>query len=183
MLGVLSVLNYLMGGLYALGSLLVLVLSVIGTSRNDMGPVVVGLLLIVFLTLAGLHLYTAVGIEKGHGRTTQTILAVLSLFSIPVGTAFGLFALYVVWSAEAELFNAVEAGEAPPRADDERAPRPRVRSSADDGLTPYQAAKELVAGGATARDVQFALRDRGLEEEEIETLMTSLKLRYSRTRR
>jgi hypothetical protein len=60
--------------------------------------VLVGIL--VFLLLAGLgilHLLTGYWVSAGRGRIAQTALAVLQLASFPVGTAYSLYALWVVW--------------------------------------------------------------------------------------
>lgn len=60
--------------------------------------VLVGIL--VFLLLAGLgilHLLTGFWVSAGRGRIAQTALAVMQLASFPIGTAYALYALWVVW--------------------------------------------------------------------------------------
>jgi len=40
------------------------------------------------------------GIENGRGRVAQTLVAVASLGSVPLGTAFGVYAIWVCWFNE-----------------------------------------------------------------------------------
>lgn len=59
--------------------------------------------LVVAVPLAGefvLLLFAARGVEHGRGRIPQTIVAVLSLASIPFGTAFGVYSIWVCWVNE-----------------------------------------------------------------------------------
>lgn len=181
-----------MAGLY------LLVLTVFwGAGFATSGQVPVAAMLLVTLLLVGLaapHVYLGLFIEKGRGRTAQTILACLSLFSFPVGTAFGIFALWVCWSAEAELF---EEGVT---RDDRRSRTRRTREAREEETrqllddpdfvneeipapregSPYAIGREMVADGASDQEVQRALSAQGLTEDEVETLMNSLGLRYRR---
>ncbi len=54
-----------------------------------------GLVLFVLLVLAGFCAVAAWRIEKGGGRAAQTVAALASVTSVPLGTAYGLYALWV----------------------------------------------------------------------------------------
>lgn len=53
---------------------------------------------VMYLAIIGaLHLMVAARVGRGRGRTLQTVLAVLSIFNVPVGLAYGIYALWVCW--------------------------------------------------------------------------------------
>lgn len=47
-----------------------------------------------------LYLIAGRRVRKGRGRILQTVLAVLNLGSVPLGTAYGGYALWVLWMNE-----------------------------------------------------------------------------------
>jgi len=58
---------------------------------------------VVIALIAGLTVpcfFAARRIERGRGRLAQTVVAVLSLGSVPFGTAFGAYSLWVCWFNE-----------------------------------------------------------------------------------
>ena len=61
---------------------------------------ITAVVLLLLLGMAVLALVAARGIEHGRARLPQTILAVLSLASVPLGTIFALYSLWVCWSNE-----------------------------------------------------------------------------------
>ena len=77
------------------------------------GPAVGGLIAVVALT----GLVGGIGLLKRRrwGRTVTMVYAVLSLFSIPIGTAFGIYALWVLMHEDtlAILRTGPEKGDAP----------------------------------------------------------------------
>jgi hypothetical protein len=206
MLGILSVLNWLMAVLYGaglgfawLGAPGDINVNFFGTNfafsgeSRMQGQLVMTLLLVA---LAAPHVYLGLFIEKGRGRILQSILAVIALFAFPIGTAFGAFALWVCWSVEAELFESGVTRE-------ERRVRARRKQDDLDAETqellddpefvaehipppregsPYAIAKQLVAEGASDQEVQAELSAQGLTDDEVETLMTTLGVRYTRRR-
>jgi len=63
--------------------------------------VAITLLTLLFIgVIAWFALLAGRGIEHGRGRISQTIVAVGSLASAPLGTAFGIYALWVCWVNE-----------------------------------------------------------------------------------
>ncbi len=185
MLGILAVLNWLMAALYA--GFVVFLWIVAG---DKLPPDTLMLLSAVLLLLATPFAYLGYAVEKGRGRTLQTVFAVLALFNVPIGTAFGIFALWVCWSAERTVFE--QGGlpqpddEAPRLRDDRDATpvnRPAVqRRPVEDDGTPYSTARAMHARGDSARVIQSKLESRGLDPEEVETVMNALDLRRSRAR-
>ncbi len=110
-LRVLKILDLVSAGLLVLVSLLLLgsvLLSVVLVVMSDPDALVavipsVVITAVVMVLVAGelvLALLAARGIEHGRGRVPQTILAVLSLGSIPLGTAFGIYSIWVCWINE-----------------------------------------------------------------------------------
>lgn len=66
---------------------------------------VAGFLIAVFAMAAALLLVECIlfvvagrALKRGRGRTLQTVLAILTIASFPVGTAFGIYSLWVCWS-------------------------------------------------------------------------------------
>lgn len=181
MLGILSVLNWLMGALY------LLVLLVIFLLAGDRLPFeAFGLMSILLCVLAVPHLYLGLKIEQGKGRILQTIYAILALFSFPLGTLYGAFALWVVWSAEAEVFELGGVEHVPVRK-----AAPRKKSALDEHEaeadyvspvrpdSPFALVKQLKAEGALPEDIQEELHGKGLPADEIATVMGAAGVRYS----
>jgi hypothetical protein len=57
---------------------------------------------IVYLAVVGaLYVMAATRIGQGRGRNLQTVLAVLSMFNIPLGLLYGSYALWVCWFNDA----------------------------------------------------------------------------------
>lgn len=185
MLGILSVLNWLMAALYASGIAFLWIVAGDQLPADTLMLISAGILL-----LAAPFAYLGYAVEKGRGRTLQTVFAVLALFNVPLGTAFGIFALWVCWSAERDVF---EQGGLPqpdddsPRARDHHDATPVNRHAVqrrpveDDG-TPYSMAKSMRERGASAQVIQSKLESQGLDREEVETVMNALGLRRSRAR-
>lgn len=61
---------------------------------------ITALLVLMMAAMMILALVSARGIEQGRGRIPQTALAILSLSSVPLGTLFGGYALWVCWLNE-----------------------------------------------------------------------------------
>jgi hypothetical protein len=58
-----------------------------------------GLLFVVALGAVGaVHVVVGYLVGSGRGRVAQTCLAVTQIMSFPVGTLYGLYALWVCWS-------------------------------------------------------------------------------------
>lgn len=176
MLRALAVFNWVLAGLIVLAWL---VFCVVGFGALEM-PMLLGVTA-VMMTFAGLYFYAGALVEQGRARLFQTVLAIVSLFNFPVGTIYGFFALWVCWSAEYEAFEnggLLDYDHVKPREPAAATPRRRVER----GLSPYAAAKALQAEGAPPFEIQALLTERGLEADEVETLMKTLGLRYVRPR-
>jgi hypothetical protein len=188
MLGILSGLNWAMAALYA-G-----VLIFIGVMFGAQMPYEMFALIGMMLMLMALpSAYLGYAIEQGRGRGLQTIYAVLALFNFPIGTAYGAFALWVCWGAEAELFDQGGVDATQPRRDsrvvevdapafEENEAEAEAEATAPRAETPYAIARKLKDRGLKAGDIQEQLHGEGLTGEEIETLMNSLGLKYSRVK-
>ncbi len=64
---------------------------------------VMGVTAAVALLLFGMAMFAlmaARGVERGRGRVSQSIIAVLSLVNLPLGTAFSLYSLWACWVNE-----------------------------------------------------------------------------------
>lgn len=181
MLGILSVLNWLMGALY-----LVVLLVIFLVAGEKLPFEAFGILTIVLCVLALPHLYLGLRIEQGKGRILQTIFAVLALPSFPIGTLYGAFALWVVWSAEAEVFELGGVEHLPPptktprkkTALEEHEPEPDYVSPVRPD-SPFALVKELKAEGYAAVEIQEALDAKGLGADEIATVMGAAGVKYS----
>ena len=182
MLGILSVLNWLMAALY------VVILLLIGIMFGEHLPFdAFALIAMILLILALPSAYLGYSIELGRGRILQTIFAALGIFNFPLGTAYGVFALWVCWGVEKDVFDAggVEQPREPRRrrAVEEEEPEPDLEDVATKpASTPYAIAKQLQKRGLPAGDIQQRLHEEGLAADEIETLMNSLGLRFSRAK-
>jgi hypothetical protein len=125
--------------------------------------------------IAGPHAYLGYVIDKGRGRTLQTIFAVLNLGNFPVGTIFGAFALYTVWGeGNRELF------ENPP--DDDSGPKPPPPEFSDEadalemeeGETARAFSLRLREAGAPVGQLRARLEEQGLDFEAIDIVLSSL---------
>jgi len=107
-LNYLKLINYLMAGMFLFfGILSVLLISIpliIGLTQGGMGASELGILcgaaLGSFLLLgvfAVLYFVAGRKVARGRGRILQTILCVLSISNLPIGTAYGIFGLWVCW--------------------------------------------------------------------------------------
>lgn len=129
----------------------------------------------VCLPFAAPFLYLALVIEKGRGRVLQSVLSGLMLLAFPVGTLISAFTLYVLWFSEhRQLFDDVAAGYGPPSDD---APAP-VDEDDDGGIeeTPYAFARRLADQGQRPDVVRQRLLARGLDADEVETLLGAVGL-------
>jgi len=63
------------------------------------GPMVLFTVLVLFVlfVLAGFCAVAAWRLERGGGRAAQTVAALASVTSVPLGTAYGVYALWVCW--------------------------------------------------------------------------------------
>jgi len=59
--------------------------------------VLTGVVLMLVAAMTVLAIIAARGVMWGRGRWAQTVLALISLPSLPLGTAYGLYALWVCW--------------------------------------------------------------------------------------
>lgn len=184
MLGILSVLNWLMAALYVVALLFVWIMA--GEKLPFDAFAIIAMILLIFSLPSA---YLGYAIEKGRGRILQTIFAALALFNFPLGTAYGVFALWVCWSAEAEVFDrgGVEEPRQPARRRraapvEEEFPDEEDVDATKPASTPYAVAKQLQKRGVSAGDIQERLHSDGLSAEEIETVLSSLGLRFSRAK-
>lgn len=105
---ILKILNWISVVMLGLVELLLIgttALTVWVVARLD--PAAIGMLAptllingLVMALVAGMAVPTLVAarrIEHGRGRLAQTVVAVLSLTSVPLGTAYGAYALWVCW--------------------------------------------------------------------------------------
>lgn len=116
----LGILNLVWGGLVALVALVAIPLITginFGTPPQHMASVM-GLVLLLFLGLAALGLVTGWGLlnRKPWARVLTFVVAVPSLPSFPLGTAFGVYAIWVMLQPETEELLAEEPASAAGRA-------------------------------------------------------------------
>ncbi len=175
MLGVLSILNWLMSALYV-GALLVIWLFFGDKLPFDVFAIVAMMLLLLSLPSA----YLGYAIELGKGRIFQTVFATIALCNFPLGTAYGAFALWVVWSEEAKVFEqgGVTATQPSPVRDAAEVER-GATVVRDDARTPYGKAQRLKKQGVRAGEIHERLYAEGLSAEEIETVLNSIGMRFS----
>jgi len=104
----LKLINMAMAGMFLFfGIISVLMISVpliLGLTQGGMGASEIAILggaAIGSFLLLGLFamLYFVCGrkVGRGRGRILQTILAVMSISNLPIGTAYGIFGLWVCW--------------------------------------------------------------------------------------
>ena len=55
---------------------------------------------VLIFIVAALHFAVARKVENGQGRLLQTILVVFNIGNFPVGTAYGVYALWVCYMNE-----------------------------------------------------------------------------------
>ena len=107
-LGYLKLLNTLMAGLFVfaglLSALLVCVPLVLGLLQGGMGVsdiIVLALAGVVSFILCAalgvLYFITGRKVARGRGRVLQTITSILSMGSVPLGTAYAIYGLWVCW--------------------------------------------------------------------------------------
>jgi hypothetical protein len=120
-LSTLRVLNYAMAAIYALATLLSVAITIaiaiwgwpaiheaMALEQDPAAPppaVVAGAVLAIFGVVVLILLVECVllvlagrAVGQGRGRILQTVLAVLTIASFPVGTAYAIYALWVCWS-------------------------------------------------------------------------------------
>ncbi|TVQ94313.1 MAG: hypothetical protein EA397_02270 [Deltaproteobacteria bacterium] len=110
-LRVLSIINYVMTVLYWLVLTPIMLWGLASTallvSKSPQSPYsmlpmlgiqlpIVGLLIVLGL----LALISAILVPLGRGRVPQSILGVLSLATFPLGTLYGIYALWICWFNE-----------------------------------------------------------------------------------
>ncbi len=129
------------------------------------------------LLLAAPHVYLALRIERGAGRGLQSVLAVVSMLYFPLGTAFGLFALWVLWFSEhrAIFDDAALADVVKFSADPQGAPAESDSNRTKE--TDFEYAHRLADGGRSPEWIYARLKQRGLDGEEIVLLFEALHLK------
>jgi hypothetical protein len=100
-------LNLVFAFLCSLGSLFGLAFVVAGLAQwgtDAKGAamfILFGSISLGFFTLfAAIHLYVWFALGKGQGRIAQAMLAIFQLCNFPLGTAFGVYALWVCFFNE-----------------------------------------------------------------------------------
>ena len=107
-LGTLKLLNVILGVLMLIVAGLVLLAGVTPALLDGRGSggelVAMAAIMVVaagFLVGIGvLHLVTGGKVGQGRWRIVQTVLAVINLSNAPLGTAYGVYALWVCWMNE-----------------------------------------------------------------------------------
>lgn len=174
-LQLLSALNWVFAVLYLVAFLFVLLMSSMAPSVPVLLLLGSGLVLALF---AAPHVYLALNVERGRGRILQTVLAVFSLLNFPLGSAFGIFAIWAVWAGpSAPVFEDPSLADA--RHDDvQEADEGEGEADEDDGSeSPYAYARRLRDEGMNARAIRARLDRRELADEEIETVLGALGLK------
>ena len=95
----LAALFVVLGGLAVGGSMLM------GGGEGDMTPLVItgvsiGFAALIIFVLFALYIVAGRKVAVGRGRILQTILAVLAITNLPIGTIYGAYALWVCWMNE-----------------------------------------------------------------------------------
>lgn len=91
-LATLRTVNFVLAGFTILASLFI---AAMASSTTGEGPL---LLAAGVGFIAGvLYIITGNRVAEGEGRVMQTIMAVLAASSIPIGTAYCAYAIYVCW--------------------------------------------------------------------------------------
>ena len=104
----LKLINMVMAGMFLFfGIISVLLISVpviIGLTQGGMGASEMAILagaaigsFVVLGLFAVLYFVAGRKVARGRGRVLQTILCVLSISNLPIGTAYGIFGLWVCW--------------------------------------------------------------------------------------
>lgn len=104
----LKIANFVIGAYTFVFGLLFLVLFVLPgwlAWQDGEAPGLIFILagILAFLLLGGLgvgHVVVGYLVGSGRGRVAQTFLATMQVMSFPVGTAYGLYALWVCWAHE-----------------------------------------------------------------------------------
>lgn len=102
-LGILNVVYAAIVLLACLGAAALLAIPALSGEGMGLGLgelVILGAAVGLVLVLGVLYVVAASLVAKGRGRILQTVLAVMSLGSVPVGTAYGIYALWVCWMNE-----------------------------------------------------------------------------------
>lgn len=169
-----------------MAALCVLAFGFIAPWRDSRLPFELSAVISAFLMMTALLCaYLGLAIKKGRGRILQTLFAALALFYFPLGTAYGVFALWVCWFAEAEVLDQGGVEETQPRREVRRQEAPiddEVTVPQARGTSPYDIALRLKQQGLKMGDIQEQLHAEGLSGEDIETLMNSLGLKFSRVK-
>lgn len=73
-------------------------LPVLQGSSDDLGIACLGAAgAVVFVAVGLAHLVVLVALGRGRGRALQTVLALALIVTLPLGTAYALYALWVCW--------------------------------------------------------------------------------------
>ncbi len=118
---VISVIDIILGALTILGGLALLVASIAGSAAISGASVVsagtilaAGIFSSLFVMAVGV-LGIVVGIKltehASWARVAQIIFGILQLFNLPLGTAFGIYSLWAMFSREGEALFKRQPGE------------------------------------------------------------------------
>ncbi|MEZ4238577.1 MAG: hypothetical protein R3F59_20970 [Myxococcota bacterium] len=86
-----------LGGLLGVGSMLMSSTDMVSLAIMAVSMTFASVLVVV---LAVLYAVTGRRVAAGRGRILQTVLGVLALGNLPLGTIYGLYALWVCWGNE-----------------------------------------------------------------------------------
>ena len=62
--------------------------------------VTIGISALLVFALAAAYAFAGRAVSAGKGRILQTILAILAVGNLPIGTIYGVYALWVCWANE-----------------------------------------------------------------------------------
>ncbi len=110
-LGYLKIANFIfagcMAGISLLAVAMICVPLVAGLASGQMGAsemvifiVTAAVAFVTLLLMAAFYAVLGKKVSRGRWRLVQTIAAVFSLGSFPIGTAYAIFALWVCWGNE-----------------------------------------------------------------------------------
>jgi hypothetical protein len=126
-----------------------------------------------------LHVYLALVVKRGRGRMLQTILGVIGLFVVPIGTGVSVFAFYVCWFST--FTPRFENPDGFVLADLDEPDAKPFDGEDEDHLSDLELAKKLKREGVRATAIRDRLLDRGVDEEAAVDLVEALNLRLPRT--
>ncbi len=125
--------------------------------------------------LGGLHVYLALVVKSGRGRILQTLLGVIGLFVVPIGTGVSIFAFYVCWFSTFTPRFENPGGFVLADLD---GPDGQDFEGEDEGhLSDVELARRLKRQGLRATVIRDRLLERGVEEQVAVDLVEALNMR------